>query len=960
MNIKYIHTFCLSLLFGVVSITGALAQQQESKPIKIVPKKDKDSLVNVAFQTIEKKDVLGGVSTVNVAELMNKSYGTYSLDNLQSFVGGFTGNIWGQSPLILVNGVPRRASDVRMTEVESISVLKAASAVALYGSQAARGVILITTKRGNGGDDMKIDVRANSGIFVPKGYPNYLPGADYMTLYNEALTNDGITTGKYTQGRIDSTRTGINPFLYPDIDFYSSDFVRKVAYRSDITTEISGGNNFARYYTNVGLSYNNSLVKYGEQKNNNDFNFSVRGNVDMNIAKWLTASADAVAIANKNYVGRGNFWGSASTVDFYLNKYSPLIPIDKLDPNNASLQTVVKNSNHIIDGKYLLGGVSTNPTNAFSDMLAAGYIRTKNSTFLYNLNLKADLGSILEGLVFKTGASMDYTSVYSEGYSLGYATYQPKWSAGNDMIVGLTKFNEDKNSTTEFVGRSTYTQTTSAMAQFAYNRTFANDHNVSANLLGWWYKSQFSSDIDNDGGSVYQPTLNTNLGFQAAYNFRSKYYLDFTAGLVHSVKLAPGHRNSLSPAVTVGWRISNESFFKNNVSFVDDLKLSGSYSSIVQDMDLTGGTRAGYYLYQGFYSNTGTLSGWLNWRDGSAGGPTSLSGQASNYDLTFVKRNEFRVSLDGSILKNLISFDMNYFSQVTDGLLSRGVTIYPSYFQGSGDFRPWINFNKDKRTGFDFSVNLNNKLGEVSYSLGVAGMYYDSKALRRDETIDTTAPYLARQGRALDANYAYIAEGLFQNQAEIDAHARQTFGTVKPGDIKYKDINNDGIIDYRDAQDLGKAGWSASPFNYGVNLTLKYKKFTLFALGSGSAGAIGFKNSSYYWLRSNTRYSDLAWGRWTEATASTATMPRLTTNSSNNFQNSTYWMYKTSRFDLNRVQLSYDFGKELFKNSFVAGLNVYVQGDNLLVISGERKLMETNINAAPQTRFFNLGAKASF
>ncbi|PWG81310.1 SusC/RagA family TonB-linked outer membrane protein [Pararcticibacter amylolyticus] len=928
---------------------------------------EQDSLVNVAFRTIAREDLTGTISIVNVPDLLKKSYGTYSLDNLQSFVGGYTGNIWGQAPLILVDGIPRRASDIRMVEVESITVLKGASSVILYGSSASRGAILITTKRGSI-KPLTIDVRANTGLFVPKSYPNYLNAADYMTLYNEALTNDGIATSGagYTQEAIDNTRSGTNPYRYPDIDFFSSEYLKKAYSRSDITTEISGGDKNARYYTNLGLAYNNSLMKYGEQKKNNDFAFNVRGNVDMDIAKWLKASADAVAVISNNYAGRGSFWSSAATIAPNFNRFSPFIPISMLDPENSQLQAIVKTSNHIIDGKYLLGGQSTNPTNVFSDMLASGYIKTRNRTFMYNLNATADLRSVLEGLSFTTANSMDYTSVFSEAYQLPYRTYRPTWATvnGQDLITALEPFGEDKNSTNEFIGRSTYTQTMSVRSQFNYERNFSGKHNVTAALLGWWYKRQFSSDPDNEGGSDYQPFKNTNLGFQAGYNYQKKYYADFSAALIHSAKLPPGKRNALSPAVTLGWRVSDEEFFKNTVSFVDNLKITASYASINQDIDITGyranntSEPVDHYLYQGYYSNTATFGGWYQWRDGVAGGRTTLSGQAENPDLTFVKRKEFRVGMEGALWKNLVSLDVNYFSQTTDGLLARGVSIYPAYFSGSGDFRPWINFNKDKRSGLDFSVNLNKNIAQVQYSLGLVGMIYSSKVLRRDELPEES--YLARTGRSLDAYYGYISEGLFENQAEIDNHARQTFGPVKPGDIKYKDINNDGLIDSRDQIDLGHTGWAASPFTYGLNLTVKWKNLTFFALGSGNRGAIGFKNSSYYWVGGTGKYSDVVWGRWTESTKSNATYPRLTTNSSNNFRNSTFWMYKTNRFDLNRVQLTYDFNQDVFKNSFIHGLSLYVQGDNLLVISRERELMETNIGLEPQTRFFNLGIRTSF
>ena len=265
------------------------------------------------------------------------------------------------------------------------------------------------------------------------------------------------------------------------------------------------------------------------------------------------------------------------------------------------------------------------------------------------------------------------------------------------------------------------------------------------------------------------------------------------------------------------------------------------------------------------------------------------------------------------------------------------------------------------RTGVDFSTNVSSKIGKLNYSLGFVGMVYNSEATKRDEVFENDYQY--RVGRPLDASWGWIAEGFFQDQAEIDNHARQTFGgTLKPGDIKYKDVNGDNIIDGRDQVDLGNNGFAASPFSYGLNLTLKWKNLSFLALGSGQVGAIGYKNSSQYWVSGTNKYSDVVLGRWTPETASTATYPRLSTNSvTNNFRNSTFWSYDNNRFDLRRVQLTYDFDRTAFRNaSFIHGLSVYLNGDNLLVLSKERELMETNIGSAPQNRFYNLGIKATF
>lgn len=943
MKNKYTYLSASIFAMAFCGMSPALAQTAQ------------DSTTNVAFGIIEKRDLLGAISSVTVSELLKKNYSQSSLDGLQTFVGGYNGNIWGQSALVLVDGFPRDASSVRASEVESVTILKGANAVALYGSKAAKGVVLITTKRGEEGP-LRIDVRANTGLFVPKAYPKFLNAADYMTLYNEASRNDGIAE-KYSQSQIYNTYTGKNPYRYPDIDFYSSDYLRKVYNRTDVTGEIHGGNRRTHYYTNFGISYNNDLMKYGEAKNNSDMRFNVRANVDMSITNWLSASADAAAIYTNSYHGRGsqdnNYWSAASTLR--PNWYSPLVPLDMMDPNNSSIQNMVHNSSHLIDGKYVFGGTSTDTTNPFSDMLAGSYIKDKSRSFMFNVGVKADLSSLLEGLSFKTAYAVDYTAGFSEAFKFDYAVYEPVWSNmnGKDMITGLNKYNEDKASTSEYVGNSIYSQTMTFSAQFDYLRTFGKFHNVSATVLGWGYQTQKSADA-NHNSSDYHRNSNVNLGIQATYNYKHRYYLDFTGAVVHSAKLPEGNRDAFSPTVTAGWRISDESFFKDHIAWVDNLKLTASYGKLNQDIDISD-----YYMYKGYFVDNG---GWYQWQDNSAGGYTTASKRGDNPNLTFIQREEFRAGLEASLWKGMVTLDANYFLQYTNGGLVQGTnTIYPSYYSNwDFSFLPYLNYEKDKRTGIDFSLNLKKKIGQVEANLGFSGMYIATEAIRRDEVYQDAYQY--RVGKPLDSYWGYICEGFFQDEADIEGHATQSFGTTKPGDLKYKDVNQDGVVDSKDQVNLGHNGWSVAPFSFGINLTLKWKDFTLFAMGTGSTGAIGFKNSSYYWVRGSSKYSEVVWGRWTEQTKNTATYPRLTTtNNSNNFQNSTFWMYKTNRFDLNRVQLTYDLPNKIFKpSSFVRGLSVYVLGESLLTLSKERKLMETNVGSAPQCRFYNIGFKAFF
>ena len=247
-NIRFI--LCMMIAFASLQTIGA---KKSSDSITDSLKKT-DPLVQVAYRNVLQSNIMGGVSVVDVEDLLKKNYNTYSMDNMQGYVGGWNGNsLWGMDGyLVLIDGVPRDANNVLPTEIDKITFLKSASAVVLYGSRGAKGVISITTKRGRIGDRV-VSVRANTGYNVAKSYPKYLGSAEYMTLYNEALTNDGLAgpSTSYSDEAIYNHSTGLNPYRYPDLNFYSSDYLRKSLNRSDVTAEISGGNDRAQFYTNV-------------------------------------------------------------------------------------------------------------------------------------------------------------------------------------------------------------------------------------------------------------------------------------------------------------------------------------------------------------------------------------------------------------------------------------------------------------------------------------------------------------------------------------------------------------------------------------------------------------------------------------------------------------------------------------------------------------------------------------
>ena len=946
----------MSLALASMLVASGVANAQEV-----------DDSVKVAFGQVAKTDLMGGVSEVNVEKLLKKDYSANCLNDLQSLVSGYNGNVWGQGALVLVDGAPRDAATVNATEVEKITILKGASAVVLYGSKAAKGVILITTKRGKI-QPLSIDATVNTGIYTPKAYPEYLGAAEYMTLYNEALRNDDPTQPlKYSQEQIYNTAAGVNSYRYPDMDFYSSDYLRKFYNRTDATMEVKGGSKFARYYANLGMVYNNSLVKYGEKKKDKDMTFRVRSNIDATITDWLGAYVNVGINISDNYRGRPeDYWSIAKNVR--PNWYSGLLPISMMDRNNSNLEQMINGSKfHVLDGQYLLGGNTDNQTTAFGDMLAAGYVKNHSRTFTFDVGVKADFDQWVKGLSFETAFSIDYWNNYSEAYKLDYAVYEPTWANvnGQDMIIDLKKYGKENSSTNEYVGAAKYYQNTTFRAQFDYKHTFGGVHNVNATLAGWGYSKSNSVDENHESssgvkGSSYHRTTNANLALRAAYNYAQKYYAEFGGALVHSAKLAEGHRNALSPSATLGWRIGQEKWFKDALPCFDDLKLNASYSVLNQDIDISD-----YYLYQGYYDVKG---GWYTWNEGGNGTYTTLSKRGSNEQLDFVKRKEWRIGLDASLLGGMVSVDMNYFHQLASGLLTAGTaTIYPSWLSGDGSFITSLNYNEDMRQGFDFAVNLKKEIGKVNAQLGLTGMVFSSKANKREEVNEYA--YMNAQGQALDVMRGYVCEGFF-TQEDVDnmkADLSQDdpnfvpnhiFGEIKAGDLKYKDINGDGKIDSNDQTVLGKWGYSACPFIYGVNLTLNWKQFTLFVAGTGQMGAKAMMNND--WIYNQSKYTSVVRGRWTPETAATATYPRLTAKgNTNNFRNSTFWIYSTDRFNLNKVQLTYDMPSSWFENKVVKGMSVYFLGESLLTISKHHKYMDTSYGA-PYCRFYNIGLKMKF
>ena len=963
-NIKT-NIFLFAMMASSLTVNAQAVDEGDSLVVK--------KKVHVAFGEKDADHLLGGISYIDTEELQKKDYMMSSLEDMYALVGGWDGNhLWGMDndrldtndngniPLVIIDGVKRPSNNVLPSEIEQITFLKGAQAVILYGAKGAKGAILITTKRGkvNG---LQITANANTGFHVAKEFPEYLGSAEYMTLYDEACANDGKDL-RYKQMDIYNHASGLNPYRYPNVNYYSDDYIRKVYNRSEGTLEIQGGGARVRFYTNINYYRLEDLINFGPAKKNYTDRFSVRGNVDLVVNKVIKGFANVSATfynANKN---KGDFWGDASTMrPNFPENAAPLLPLSMVDPNASKALSILGKSLNLLDGKFFPGGTKITQTNAIADCYFGGKTRDVSRQFQFDAGIIYNMNKFVKGLSFKTLFSIDYASNYSLSYDNKYAVFIPTWSNYNsqDAIVALTQQNDEIVTGHMAMSNSRYRQTISWNGHFDYDNIFAGKHHVTGMLLANMFTTTASGQ--------YHRYANANLGLQVGYDFMKRYFAEVSFAGVHSARLPEGNREALSHSFTLGWNLANEEFMKGTA--VNDLMLSASYSNLNEDIDVFMGDEY-FYIYRGTWNPGG--SGFY-WNDGTTADRT-FSSASNNPALDFVHRKEFSVSLRGSFFDKLISTELSFFNTDMSGFIIQNPTVFPSHLQNGlsgGSFKPAINNNIQNRKGIDFSITAQKQFGKVYAALGVVGTYLKTNYKKYDELVEYD--YQHAEGQPLDAMWGYNCLGFYTaDDFDVDDKGRMSVkkslptpsigGTIRPGDLKYSDVNGDGIINNKDQVVIGKWGTYGSPFTMGVNLTLKYDNFTLFVVGNGQFGANGMKNNgnSYYYMSGDAKYSVNARGRWTPETADIATHPRLTTDpNQNNAAPSTFWIYSTNRFNLRKVQLTYDFPQEMFKGKWVKDLSVYINGNDLFTIAKERKLMETSIGSAPQTRFYNLGVKVT-
>ena len=630
---------------------------------------------------------------------------------------------------------------------------------------------------------------------------------------------------------------------------------------------------------------------------------------------------------------RASFWSAAATVRPF--EFTPLLPIDLIDPENSLL----KARKNDVDGKYLIGGNSNYVTHAIGDVYAAGSSEVIWRNFSFNNRINFDLGKLTPGLSFHTNISFDYYLAYNQVVSNQYSVYEPTWDENEDRIIALKQHGKDARPGTQNVEGRYFRRRFGFYGLLSYDHTFDKLHHLTGSLLG--YGSTFK---DNDGSYTdFQGVKNAHLGLQLSYIYNRKYMIDFSSAYVNSVRLPEGNKGGFSPSLGLAWMISKEDFL-SPVSQIDYLKLKASAGILNSDIPV-----GGFFYYDNRYGTSGSY----NWYEGGK----SRSGVASNWsdnpNLGFARRKEISAGFEGMFLDKLLGLEANYFYDIYSGLVVRPTTAYPSFYS---DFVPYENFEEDQYQGVELGINLNKTWGDWSLYTGVNVLYSTSERTKVNEVYDNDYQY--RKGHPKDATFGLEALGFFQDQEEIDESPRQSFGTVSPGDLKYRDQNGDDLIDANDEVFLRR--WQA-PWSGGLEIRLTYKNLTLFLLGEGQKGAKNFKESSYYWIDGTDKYSEIVLDSWREETKNTARYPRISSRAnSNNLRRSSFWLYENDYFNLRRVQLNYKMPENVTRFLSMNDLNVSLNATDLFQLAKNRKVRDLNVGGEPYYRTYTITVKANF
>ena len=862
-----------------------------------------------------------------------------------------------QSAIVIVDGIERDMSYLAPDEIETFTILKDASATAAYGIRGANGVIVITTKRGKAAEKATVNLKASIGINQPIGFPEYLGSADYATLYNEARLNDAKMTGAdisslnlFSQQAIDNFRRakGDNSDgLGYDWDYY--DFAFKPGLQEDVSLSIRGGTDKVRYYVLANYFSQGGNYKYsnaGEYDSQTKFTrYNFRSNIDININRYLSTRLDLGArITDRN--APGTTAGRLMTICATQPPYLPILVEENAHPQNE--EYIQQNP------RGMLYGDNIYRYNLLGELSRTGYLNEKNTYLNGSFAMNLDMEFLTKGLKAEVMFSYDASEgrwinrkldTYKDGYREypKYATFMPiegsdaymagghytgAYKTGNKYDIDQTIGNGFSHNASD--GR-TYIQ-----ARLDYNRLFSNRHEVTAMLLA------------NRGNR----TVNNELAYHSqgitgrfAYYYNQKYLMEFNFGYNGSENFAPGKRYGFFPAGSIGWVVSEEEFMKK-ASWIDFLKVRASYGLVGSD------NVSSRFPYLAFYGGGSGYDFGNNF--GTNVGGTS-EGNLANANLTWEKARKLNVGIDFTTLNQRLALTIDAFYEyrfdiITD-MNSDGIMGYPDIV---GKDAALQNLGEVSNRGVDIELSWNDKIGKDFRYYIRPNLTFSRNRLEYKAEVARKNSWRKETGKRLYENFVYVFDHFVADQEEADRLNKigyQPWGQLIPGDVVYKDLDRNGVIDDEDRTAMGNP--RSPELMFGIPFGFQYKNFDFSVLLQGATkssillnGAAVFDFPQFEQDKIG-RVKKMHLDRWTPETAATAKYPALHygTHDNNKNGNSSLFLYDASYLRLKNVEIGYNVSPKLLRKFHVQQARIYVQGLNLLTFD---KLGDVDID--PETK----------
>ncbi|MEJ7694815.1 SusC/RagA family TonB-linked outer membrane protein [Daejeonella sp.] len=810
----------------------------------------------------------------------------------------------GQSPLILIDGVPRGFSSLDPEEVESITVLKDALSTVLLGQRASNGVVLVTTKKGQPGPP-KISFTAQTASQSLLKLPQTLSSFDYATLYNEALQNDGQAP-VYTQPMLDAYKNGTDPVNYPDVDWYNT-ILNKTAPASRYNLNMEGGGSTAKYFVSLDYLNQNGYFKTSDINSYNTNaqadRYLIRSNVNVDLSKNFNFALNLFGrVQNGNQPGVGT-----------QSVFSSLLRT----PNNAY---------PVLNPDGSLTGTQSYTNNIYGQAVRSGYLSDFSRDLAADLEMTRKLNNLAEGLWAKGKVSFNTSTVQTIFRNKSFAVF--KYLPGPPPAY--QKFGTDGDQVNGFsVGTSikyTYTE-----LSLGYDKQFG-EHSFNALLLA-------NQQIENSGSQL--PANYSTAGTRISYALHNKYFAEAAMSYSGFNRYKPGKRAGFFPAVGLGWDISKESFVSGNLNWINALKLRTSYGR-------TGNADIGYYVYNQYFADATAYT--IGATPGSAGGVEELV--LANPNGTWEKADKFNMGIDASLFSNHLSLTAEYFNNKYFDLMQqrgRNSTIL-------GNDYPSENIGINRYTGTETLLTYQNSLRGVNYFVSGNVSSIKSEILYQDEVI-RQYEWMRRTGRPTGLTFGYISNGFFQSQADINASPKVEGYVPVPGDLKYRDLNGDNIINQFDQAPIG----SEKPLlYYGATLGFNYRGFDFNMLLQGVANrtrlALGDSEVEF---QNNGNYQAFEHhlNRWTPANAANANYPRLSVGVNiNNQVPSSFFIRSADYMRLKNAEIGYTFPKRLASKLRLSSLRLFANGLNLFTSAEYDRLDPEYFGASiPVQRVVNAG-----